>query len=43
MEQRRRGQKNPKRRRDLNQRAKRMVDIATGDLNQTAPAAKEYR
>ena len=33
--------KAPKRPRDLNQRAKRVVDIATGDLNQTAPAAKE--
>jgi hypothetical protein len=27
--------------RDLNQRAKRMVDIATGDLNRMAPPAKE--
>ena len=41
MEQRGRGHKNPQTPATGTSGQKRMVDIATGDLNQRAPAAKE--
>jgi hypothetical protein len=36
-------EKHPKRPRDLNQWAKHMVDIATGEVEETAPTAKQAR
>jgi hypothetical protein len=36
-------QKQPKRPRDLNQWAKRMVDLATGEVEEREPTAKETR
>jgi hypothetical protein len=36
-------EKHPKRPRDLNQWAKRMVDIATGEVEERPPTAKQAR